>query len=67
VERLSSNSGTGMTNAQGYTTKPAPCNCLYTWTKRGLCWNVFILMADEVAGLRKPDMDPGFKKEVLTK
>ena len=24
---------------------------------RGLCWNVFILMADEVAGLRTPDMD----------
>ena len=29
---------------------------------RGLCWNVFILMADEVAGLRTPDMDPDFKK-----
>ena len=25
---------------------------------RGLCWNVFILMADEVAGLRTPEMDP---------
>ena len=29
---------------------------------RGLCWNVFILMADEVAGLRTPDMDPDYKK-----
>ncbi|MCB9249430.1 MAG: hypothetical protein H6613_13225 [Ignavibacteriales bacterium] len=32
------------------------------WTStRGLCWNVFILMADEVAGLRTPEMDPDFK------
>lgn len=30
---------------------------------RGLCWNVFILMADEVAGLRTPDMDPDYKKD----
>lgn len=29
---------------------------------KGLCWNVFILMADEVAGLRRPDMDPDYKK-----
>ena len=29
---------------------------------RGLCWNVFILMADEVAGLRTPDMDPDYRK-----
>ena len=29
---------------------------------RGLCWNVFMLMADEVAGLRKPEMDPDYKK-----
>ncbi|WP_051538813.1 hypothetical protein [Prolixibacter bellariivorans] len=28
---------------------------------RGLSWNVFILMADEVAGLRTPDMDPDYK------
>lgn len=28
---------------------------------RGLCWNVFILMADEVAGIRTPEMDPDFK------
>jgi len=28
---------------------------------KGLCWNVFILMADEVAGLRTPDMDPDYK------
>ena len=32
---------------------------------KGLCWNVFILMADEVAGLRKPDMDPDYKKNVI--
>ena len=29
---------------------------------RGLCWNVFILMADEVAGFRTPEMDPDFEK-----
>jgi hypothetical protein len=29
---------------------------------RGLCWNVFILMADEVAGIRTPDMDPDYSK-----
>ncbi len=29
---------------------------------RGLCWNVFILMANEVAGVRTPEMDPDFKK-----
>ncbi|CAN5394342.1 hypothetical protein BH09BAC6_BH09BAC6_20270 [soil metagenome] len=29
---------------------------------KGLCWNVFMLMADEVAGLRTPEMDPDFKK-----
>jgi hypothetical protein len=31
-----------------------------TWwlSSRGLCWNVFILMANEVAGLRTPEMDP---------
>ncbi|WP_308990637.1 hypothetical protein QLS71_004055 [Mariniflexile litorale] len=29
---------------------------------RGLCWNVFILMANEVAGIREPAMDPDFKK-----
>jgi hypothetical protein len=29
---------------------------------RGLCWNVFILMADEVAGLRTPEMDPDYKQ-----
>ncbi len=31
---------------------------------RGLCWNVFILMANEVAGLRTPDMDPDFNKDI---
>jgi hypothetical protein len=29
---------------------------------KGLCWNVFILMADEVAGLRTPEMDPDYKR-----
>ncbi|MBB5439719.1 hypothetical protein HDC92_003415 [Pedobacter sp. AK017] len=29
---------------------------------KGLCWNVFILMANEVAGLRTPDMDPDFNE-----
>ena len=29
---------------------------------RGLCWNVFILMANEVAGLRTPAMDPDYGK-----
>lgn len=28
---------------------------------RGLCWNVFILMANELVGSRTPDMDPDFK------
>jgi hypothetical protein len=32
------------------------------WTStRGLCWNVFILMANEVAGLRTPEMDPDYR------
>jgi hypothetical protein len=31
---------------------------------KGLCWNVFILMADEVAGLRTPDMDPDYKASI---
>ncbi len=35
-----------------------------TWwsSTRGLCWNVFILMANEVAGLRTPEMDPDYKQ-----
>ncbi|KAF0196551.1 MAG: hypothetical protein FD166_2506 [Bacteroidetes bacterium] len=35
-----------------------------TWwpSTRGLCWNVFILMANEVAGLRTPWMDPDFNE-----
>ncbi len=33
-----------------------------TWwpSTKGLCWNVFILMANEVAGLRTPEMDPDY-------
>jgi len=35
-----------------------------TWwiSTRGLCWNVFLLMANEVAGTRTPDMDPDYGK-----
>ncbi|HNS17525.1 MAG TPA: hypothetical protein PKI34_06880 [Bacteroidales bacterium] len=29
---------------------------------KGLCWNVFILMANELVGLRTPDMDPDYPK-----
>ena len=34
-----------------------------TWwvSTKGLCWNVFVLMADEVAGLRTADMDPDYR------
>lgn len=31
---------------------------------KGLCWNVFMLMADEVAGLRTPAMDPDYKPNI---
>ena len=33
------------------------------WWKstRGLCWNVFILMANELAGIRSPEMDPDYQ------
>ncbi|SMD05506.1 hypothetical protein SAMN04488101_110146 [Pedobacter nyackensis] len=31
---------------------------------KGLCWNIFILMANEVAGLRTPDMDPDFNPSI---
>ena len=34
---------------------------------KGLCWNIFILMADEVADLRKPGMDPDYKKDLPVK
>ncbi|WP_081211739.1 hypothetical protein [Salegentibacter sediminis] len=30
---------------------------------KGLSWNVFILMANEFVGNRKPEMDPDFRKE----
>lgn len=32
---------------------------------KGLCWNIFILMANEVAGLRSPDMDPDYQKNKI--
>ncbi|HUH28040.1 hypothetical protein [Gelidibacter sp.] len=43
---------------------PTKWQTLDSWwpSSRGLCWNVFILMANEVAGLRTPDMDPDFKQ-----
>ena len=33
------------------------------WWKstRGLCWNVFVLMANELAGIRSPEMDPDYQ------
>ncbi|NVO21532.1 MAG: hypothetical protein HXX13_17655 [Bacteroidetes bacterium] len=41
---------------------PTKWNSYDSWwpSTRGLCWNVFILMADEVAGLRTPQMDPDY-------
>ncbi|HEX7584700.1 MAG TPA: hypothetical protein VF373_08440 [Prolixibacteraceae bacterium] len=44
---------------------PTKWTTIDSWwpSTRGLCWNVFILMADEVAGLRTPDMDPDYKKD----
>ncbi len=35
------------------------------WWKstRGLCWNVFILMANELAGIRSPEMDPDYQNK----
>lgn len=41
-------------------TKWTSTNSWWPSTK-GLCWNVFILMANEVAGLRTSDMDPDYK------
>lgn len=32
---------------------------------RGLSWNIFILIADQVAGLRSPEEDPDYKKYVM--
>ena len=43
---------------------PTKWTSIDSWwpSTRGLCWNVFILMADEVAGLRTPEMDPDYVK-----
>lgn len=41
-------------------TKWTTTNSWWPSTK-GLCWNVFILVANEVAGLRTPEMDPDYK------
>lgn len=42
---------------------PTKSTLTATWwpSARGLSWNVFVLMANEVAGLRTPEMDPDFK------
>lgn len=44
---------------------PTQWNTTDSWwvSTRGLCWNVFMLMADEVAGLRNPEMDPDYNKD----
>lgn len=43
---------------------PTKWNDYKEWwpSTRGLSWNVFVLMADEFAGLRTPDMDPDYHK-----
>ena len=42
---------------------PTKSTSTATWwpSARGLSWNVFILMANEVAGLRTPEMDPDYR------
>ena len=44
------------------TKNPTSPDAVWWPSTRGLCWNVFILMADEVAGLRTPEMDPDYVK-----
>jgi hypothetical protein len=41
---------------------PTRWNSFQEWwpSTRGLCWNVFILQANELAGLRTPEMDPDY-------
>lgn len=43
---------------------PTKWNSTNEWwvSTRGLCWNVFLLMANEVAGIRTPTMDPDYGK-----
>lgn len=43
---------------------PTKWTTIDSWwpSTQGLCWNVFILMANEVAGLRTPEMDPDYSK-----
>ncbi len=45
---------------------PTKWTSLDSWwqSTRGLCWNVFILMANEVAGMRTPEMDPDYRRRV---
>jgi hypothetical protein len=42
---------------------PTKATSTATWwpSARGLSWNIFILMANEVAGLRTPEMDPDYR------
>ncbi|MCB0614171.1 MAG: hypothetical protein KDC75_12700, partial [Phaeodactylibacter sp.] len=42
---------------------PTKWQSIDSWwdSTRGLSWNVFILMANELAGLRTPEMDPDFQ------
>ncbi|MFC1743058.1 hypothetical protein ACFL35_03615 [Candidatus Riflebacteria bacterium] len=41
-----------------------PCTPGVEWNmSRVFAWNVFILMANEVAGLRKPEQSPGYRKK----
>jgi hypothetical protein len=44
---------------------PTNATSTATWwpSARGLSWNVFILMANEVAGLRTPEMDPDYERQ----
>lgn len=44
---------------------PTKWNNYEEWwdSTRGLSWNVFVLMANEFAGLREPEMDPDYRKQ----
>jgi hypothetical protein len=44
---------------------PTKWTTLDSWwqSTRGLCWNVFVLMANEVAGLRTAAFDPDYQKK----
>ena len=44
-------------------TKWTTFESFFSYTRR-LCWKVFILMSDEVAGLSTSDMDPDYKESI---